>query len=431
MAYTPKGINKGQAIIVDQADAAIGEYVRMTANGIESRSEAELKEDANLQIGTDVQAYDAELTAIAGLISAADKVPYFTASETADMLTLATGIGATGNDITIVSEQGIREALNAKASTTHSVEHVTGASDELDGDKLDIDYTPTYYTPATAPSEVTSVDHLGSHLYGIDQALATSGGGGSESDKYQDLLSDSIYMNCSWDDFLTDDLVDNVSTDMTWDDANSKYTFTIGEILQSDDLYDSVSAVTVTECMVSVDYTDSGTPTIQATADGTNWETVTDNVIHTFTNTGTTLKLRFTAGGTGEILSWGVIYNLDSTTAYGSTPRKYVTFNYEGIAQDEETLVDGFYFDNNVGVDKVTLFARVAPTGADLTIDLLKDGFEQTKIATLATTSTYELTTLSVVEYYATTERFGLKLKSVGSIEPGQSLTAIVHYYDR
>jgi hypothetical protein len=78
----------------------------------------------------------------------------------------------------------------------------------------------------------------------------------------------------------------------------------------------------------------------------------------------------------------------------------------------------------------MTLIARVAPTGADLTVDLLKDGAEQTKIATLATTSTYELTTLGRAPY-AITERFGLKIKSVGSTEPGQSLTAVVHYYDR
>jgi len=56
----------------------------------------------------------------------------------------------------------------------HDSRHITGGSDEIDGDKLDIDYTPTNYTPSTTPGEASNIDNLTAHLYGIDQELATS-----------------------------------------------------------------------------------------------------------------------------------------------------------------------------------------------------------------------------------------------------------------
>lgn len=63
--------------------ASFGRSVLTQANA------AALRTLAGLVIGTDVQAFDAELAALAGLTSAADKVPYFTGSGTAGLTGLS------------------------------------------------------------------------------------------------------------------------------------------------------------------------------------------------------------------------------------------------------------------------------------------------------------------------------------------------------
>ena len=54
---------------------------------------------------------------------------------------------------------------------THAATHIRAGTDEVDGDKLDIDFTPANYTPDTSPAEVTNVDELTAHLKGIDDQL--------------------------------------------------------------------------------------------------------------------------------------------------------------------------------------------------------------------------------------------------------------------
>lgn len=60
------------------------------------------------------------------------------------------------------------------ASTDHDATHARGGTDEIDGDHLDIDFTPTNYSPDTTPAEAANVDDLAAHLKGIDNAIRAS-----------------------------------------------------------------------------------------------------------------------------------------------------------------------------------------------------------------------------------------------------------------
>ena len=74
----------------------------------------------------------------------------------------------------------------------HAAGHIKGTGDEIDGDLLDIDFNPSYYTPGTV-TETTHVDHLSSHLHGIDLSLNSKADSGhSHSGSYAPLTDSKV-----------------------------------------------------------------------------------------------------------------------------------------------------------------------------------------------------------------------------------------------
>jgi len=100
------------------ADHAVTGTVEITEGGTGSTTASDARTALGLAIGTDVQAYDAELTAIAGLTSAADKGIQFTGAGTAATY-----------DLTAAGKALLDDANAAAQRTTLSLGNVDNTSD--------------------------------------------------------------------------------------------------------------------------------------------------------------------------------------------------------------------------------------------------------------------------------------------------------------
>lgn len=98
---------------------------------LETASESALKALINLEIGTDVQAYDATLTAFAGGLTAANKIPYATALNTLGELDFKDEDDMASNSATAIpSQQSVKAYVDAQVSGLGSgtVQNTTSVS---------------------------------------------------------------------------------------------------------------------------------------------------------------------------------------------------------------------------------------------------------------------------------------------------------------
>lgn len=159
----------GSSWVVIQANllsayVAGGTDVALADGGTGASTAAGARTNLGLAIGTDVQAFDAELSALAGLTSAADKLPYFTGSGAAALADFSAAARTVLDDATVAA---MRTTLLANGNL-FSVQTLSGSGT----------YTPTSGTISILVEMIGAGGGGGGGSQGIGAPGGGGGGGG-------------------------------------------------------------------------------------------------------------------------------------------------------------------------------------------------------------------------------------------------------------